>query len=91
MVAILPIMTILILTLRLSCSYIKGGVDAKELFHFYITLWIQDKRLALLELCKLDRVRFLIILISIFIAYLHHPVSYLINKLDAYIALISEI
>ncbi|KAK6150355.1 hypothetical protein DH2020_015287 [Rehmannia glutinosa] len=38
-----------------NISYIKGGVDAKELFHVYITLWIQDKRLALLELCKLDR------------------------------------
>ncbi|KAK6125853.1 hypothetical protein DH2020_040401 [Rehmannia glutinosa] len=40
-----------------NISYIKGGVDAKELFHVYITLWIQDKRLALLELCKLDRVK----------------------------------
>ncbi|GER26185.1 maturase K [Striga asiatica] len=38
-------------------SYIKGGVDAKELFHVYITLWIQDKRLGLLELCKPDRVK----------------------------------
>lgn len=37
-----------------NISYIKGGVDAKELFHLYITIWIQDKRLALLELCKLD-------------------------------------
>ncbi|XP_050206018.1 uncharacterized protein LOC126655767 isoform X2 [Mercurialis annua] len=36
----------------------KGGVDAKELFHSYITLWIQDKRLSLLELCKLDKVKF---------------------------------
>ncbi|KAL3630223.1 hypothetical protein CASFOL_023207 [Castilleja foliolosa] len=40
-----------------NVSYIKGGVDAKELFQVYITLWIQDKRLALLELCKLDRVK----------------------------------
>ncbi|XXG86523.1 hypothetical protein AAC387_Pa11g1398 [Persea americana] len=36
---------------------IKGGVDAKELFHLYIILWIQDKRLALLESCKLDKVK----------------------------------
>ncbi|XP_051126770.1 uncharacterized protein LOC127248464 isoform X2 [Andrographis paniculata] len=36
-------------------SNIKGGVDAKELFHLYIAVWIQDKRLALLELCKVDR------------------------------------
>ncbi|PIN16970.1 hypothetical protein CDL12_10361 [Handroanthus impetiginosus] len=40
-----------------NISYIKGGVDAKELFHVYITLWIQDKRLALLEFCKLDKVK----------------------------------
>ncbi|KAJ4845923.1 hypothetical protein Tsubulata_008403 [Turnera subulata] len=36
---------------------IKGGVDAKELFHLYIMLWIQDKRLSLLESCKLDKVK----------------------------------
>ncbi|XP_072981230.1 uncharacterized protein [Typha angustifolia] len=36
-------------------SPVKGGVDAKELFHLYIILWIQDKRLALLESCKLDK------------------------------------
>ncbi|GAV59244.1 hypothetical protein CFOL_v3_02775 [Cephalotus follicularis] len=44
----------------LSCwniNHVKGGVDAKELFHSYITLWIEDKRLALLELCKLDKAR----------------------------------
>ncbi|XP_052197461.1 uncharacterized protein LOC127804619 isoform X2 [Diospyros lotus] len=34
---------------------IKGGVDAKELFHSYIKTWIQDKRLALLDSCKLDK------------------------------------
>ncbi|KAK6923815.1 hypothetical protein RJ641_010015 [Dillenia turbinata] len=36
---------------------VKGGVDAKELFHLYIVLWIQDKRLALLDSCKLDKVK----------------------------------
>ncbi|KHN26126.1 hypothetical protein glysoja_019450 [Glycine soja] len=36
---------------------IKGGVDAKELFHLYILVWIQDKRLSLLESCKLDKVK----------------------------------
>lgn len=36
---------------------VKGGVDAKELFHLYIVLWIQDKRLSLLDSCKLDKVR----------------------------------
>uniref|UniRef100_A0A5B6Z999 Pesticidal crystal cry8Ba protein n=1 Tax=Davidia involucrata TaxID=16924 RepID=A0A5B6Z999_DAVIN len=42
----------------LSCwniNPIKGGVDAKELFDLYINRWIQDKRLALLESCKLDK------------------------------------
>uniref|UniRef100_A0A7N0UPJ1 Pesticidal crystal cry8Ba protein n=1 Tax=Kalanchoe fedtschenkoi TaxID=63787 RepID=A0A7N0UPJ1_KALFE len=38
-------------------SPIKGGVDAKELFHLYIMIWIQDKRLSLLEMCKLDKIK----------------------------------
>ncbi|XP_078429702.1 pesticidal crystal cry8Ba protein [Wolffia australiana] len=40
-----------------NLSAVKGGVDAKELFHLYIVLWIQDKRLLLLESCKLDKVK----------------------------------
>ncbi|BAT81923.1 hypothetical protein VIGAN_03183600 [Vigna angularis var. angularis] len=40
-----------------SIGPIKGGVDAKELFHLYILVWIQDKRLSLLESCKLDKVK----------------------------------
>ncbi|KAL7208179.1 hypothetical protein ACSBR1_030014 [Camellia fascicularis] len=36
---------------------VKGGVDAKDLFHLYIMLWIQDKRLSLLESCRLDKVK----------------------------------
>lgn len=40
-----------------SISHIKGGVDAKELFHLYIMVWIQDKRHSLLESCKLDKVK----------------------------------
>ncbi|XP_011657956.1 uncharacterized protein LOC101209129 isoform X1 [Cucumis sativus] len=40
-----------------NISPVKGGVDAKELFHSYITLWIQSKRLALLDLCKQDKVQ----------------------------------
>ncbi|KAF5456023.1 hypothetical protein F2P56_025539 [Juglans regia] len=40
-----------------NISPIKGGVDAKELFHLYIMVWIQDKRLSLLESCKLDKVK----------------------------------
>ncbi|KAK4801554.1 hypothetical protein SAY86_022041 [Trapa natans] len=36
---------------------VKGGVDAKELFHLYILVWIQDKRLSLLETCKLDKIK----------------------------------
>jgi hypothetical protein len=38
------------------CSPIKSGVDAKELFHLYIVLWIEDKRRMLLENCRLDKV-----------------------------------
>lgn len=40
----------------ISHSHIKGGIEAKELFHSYITHWIQDKRRALLEISKLDKV-----------------------------------
>ncbi|KAL6180048.1 hypothetical protein ACLB2K_046717 [Fragaria x ananassa] len=40
-----------------NISNIKAGVDAKELFHLYIMLWIQDKRQSLLEVCKLDKVK----------------------------------
>ncbi|GER27315.1 DNA repair protein RAD50 [Striga asiatica] len=40
-----------------NISSIKGGVEAKELFHTYITRWIQDKRLALLEFCKVDKTK----------------------------------
>ncbi|GAB2260428.1 hypothetical protein Droror1_Dr00011283 [Drosera rotundifolia] len=40
-----------------NISNIKGGVDAKELFHLYIVVWIEDRRSALLESCKLDKVK----------------------------------
>ncbi|KAG2263262.1 hypothetical protein Bca52824_070341 [Brassica carinata] len=36
---------------------IQAGVDAKELFHQYVMIWIQDRRLSLLESCKLDKVQ----------------------------------
>ncbi|XVF59087.1 hypothetical protein PTKIN_Ptkin07bG0246700 [Pterospermum kingtungense] len=43
------------------CSWninpVKGGVDAKELFHSYITCWIEEKRHRLLDLCKLDKMK----------------------------------
>ncbi|KAG0617027.1 hypothetical protein M758_5G159800 [Ceratodon purpureus] len=35
----------------------NGGIDAKDLFHLYIVLWIQDKRLHLLDFCKFDKER----------------------------------
>ncbi|KAH0849114.1 hypothetical protein HID58_091535 [Brassica napus] len=38
-------------------SPIQAGVDAKELFHLYIMTWIQNRRLYLLESCKLDKVK----------------------------------
>ncbi|WZZ50158.1 hypothetical protein YC2023_050265 [Brassica napus] len=34
---------------------IQAGVDAKELFHLYIMIWIQNRRLSLLESSKLDK------------------------------------
>lgn len=37
-------------------SRTQKGVNAKELFHLYIVLWIQDKRLHLLDLCKFEKV-----------------------------------
>ncbi|XP_010519228.1 PREDICTED: uncharacterized protein LOC104798734 [Tarenaya hassleriana] len=36
---------------------IKGGVNAKELFHSYITTWIEEKKRALYEYCKLESVK----------------------------------
>ncbi|KAL6277294.1 hypothetical protein ACE6H2_020895 [Prunus campanulata] len=36
---------------------VKGGVEAKELFHSHITLWIQDKHRHLLDQCKLDKAK----------------------------------
>ncbi|MFS8017674.1 hypothetical protein Hanom_Chr15g01383191 [Helianthus anomalus] len=38
-----------------NISPVKGGVDAKELFHIHITRLMRDKRLELLESCKLDK------------------------------------
>ncbi|KAJ1699717.1 hypothetical protein LUZ63_008229 [Rhynchospora breviuscula] len=32
-------------------------VDAKQLFHIYIMLWIEDKKRALVEACRLDEVK----------------------------------
>ncbi|KAJ4714529.1 Pesticidal crystal cry8Ba protein [Melia azedarach] len=40
-----------------NINHIKGGIDAKELFHSYITRWIQDKRRGFLDLCKLEKVK----------------------------------
>lgn len=40
----------------ISHSHVKGGIEAKELFHSYITHWIYDKRRALLDISKLDKV-----------------------------------
>ncbi|KAL9264202.1 hypothetical protein AKJ16_DCAP12869 [Drosera capensis] len=36
---------------------VRGGVDAKELFHLYIVVWIKDRRAAMLESCRLDKVK----------------------------------
>ncbi|GKV18713.1 hypothetical protein SLEP1_g29054 [Rubroshorea leprosula] len=60
----LPVLELIIATADLqrdlsswNINTIKGGVDAKELFHSFITSWIEDKRLALLGSCKLDKLK----------------------------------
>ncbi|RAL45738.1 hypothetical protein DM860_009602 [Cuscuta australis] len=40
-----------------NISHVKGGVDAKELFDLYIKRWIYDKRISLLDLCKIDKMK----------------------------------
>ncbi|MCL7038782.1 hypothetical protein MKW94_003593, partial [Papaver nudicaule] len=40
-----------------NIDHVKGGVDAKELFHSHIISWIRDKRLSLLDACKFDKVK----------------------------------
>ncbi|KAK1292612.1 hypothetical protein QJS10_CPB17g00329 [Acorus calamus] len=37
-------------------SQVHGGVDSRDLFHGYIMVWVQDKRLYLLDLCKAEKV-----------------------------------
>ncbi|KAL5981322.1 hypothetical protein ACLOJK_015377 [Asimina triloba] len=34
---------------------VHGGVNSMNLFHHYIMVWVQDKRLSLLDLCKADK------------------------------------
>ncbi|XP_010252941.1 PREDICTED: uncharacterized protein LOC104594363 isoform X2 [Nelumbo nucifera] len=38
-----------------NISHVHGGVDAINLFHNYIMVWIQDKQLYLLDLCKAEK------------------------------------
>lgn len=70
-------------------SPVKGGVDAKELFHLYIILWIQDKRLALLETCKLDKVHILsneviiLVIVASFILFVGHENFYVVLHITA--------
>lgn len=52
--------------MHFSChvgSPIKGGVIAKELFHSYITSWIEEKRCILYEFCKSETVLILQLLL----------------------------
>ncbi|XP_058114690.1 uncharacterized protein LOC131257803 [Magnolia sinica] len=34
---------------------VHGGVDSRNLFHHYIMVWVEDKRLYLLDLCKAEK------------------------------------
>ncbi|KAL9241380.1 hypothetical protein vseg_015499 [Gypsophila vaccaria] len=40
-----------------NINYIKGGVDAKEIFGYYISNWIKSKNGSLLDTCKLSVVK----------------------------------
>ncbi|KAI3852139.1 hypothetical protein MKW92_040856 [Papaver armeniacum] len=35
---------------------VNGGIDSRNLFHNYIMVWIEDKQLYLLDLCKMEKV-----------------------------------
>ncbi|KAF6141359.1 hypothetical protein GIB67_008536 [Kingdonia uniflora] len=35
---------------------VHGGVDSRKLFHNYIMVWVEDKQLSLLDLCKAEKV-----------------------------------
>lgn len=57
------ILSTLLETFGLTCyafcfSPVQGGVDAKDLFHDYIMLWVEDMQLKLLDLCKMEKVKF---------------------------------
>ncbi|KAF8410912.1 hypothetical protein HHK36_003449 [Tetracentron sinense] len=39
-----------------NISPVHGGVDSRNLFHNYIMVWVQDKQLNLLDLCKAEKV-----------------------------------
>ncbi|KAE8075472.1 hypothetical protein FH972_014188 [Carpinus fangiana] len=39
-----------------NISPVQGGLDARNLFHNYIMVWVQDMQLNLLELCKAEKV-----------------------------------
>ncbi|KAG9448831.1 hypothetical protein H6P81_008796 [Aristolochia fimbriata] len=38
-----------------NISLVPGGVNSKVLFHHYIVVWIEEKMLYLLDLCKADK------------------------------------
>ncbi|GLT49920.1 hypothetical protein SLA2020_234460 [Shorea laevis] len=39
-----------------SISAVQGGVESRSLFHDYITVWVEDMQLKLLDLCKAEKV-----------------------------------
>ncbi|GMI69179.1 RESPONSIVENESS TO ABA SALT AND DROUGHT 1 [Hibiscus trionum] len=39
-----------------NISPVQGGVDSRSLFHDYITVWVEDMQLRLLDLCKAEKV-----------------------------------
>jgi hypothetical protein len=57
----------------ISHNPIKARVDAKELFHLYIVLWIEDKCRMLLGNCRLNKVRRLFSICSRFSLFHSFP------------------
>ncbi|EPS74419.1 hypothetical protein M569_00332, partial [Genlisea aurea] len=39
-----------------NISPVQGGINARELYHDYIMVWIQDMQLEILEVCKAEKV-----------------------------------
>ncbi|OMO73001.1 hypothetical protein COLO4_27342 [Corchorus olitorius] len=69
---------------------IKGGVEAKELFHSYIICWIEEKHRSLLDLCKLDKVKSCVITQQSTTPFIDDMYDQLMETLNEYEIIISR-